>query len=160
VKVFCEDTAPRNLTDEPFTAEMEFAPGAASAQHIHPRQDERFAVLSGSLELLLDQQWRTVQSGESLAIPRGTPHAFRNSSDTVARVVNAHDPGLRIQEYFESLETLARRGKVTGMKGLRNGVYLSLHSMEFRQEFVSVRPPDRLIRSLARLGAALGFRLG
>jgi hypothetical protein len=45
------------------------------------------------------------------------------------------------------------------MSGLKNGIYLSLHSMEFRREFVAVSPPDWFLRSLARLGRVIGFTL-
>jgi hypothetical protein len=73
--------------------------------------------------------------------------------------MNTHDPGLRIQEYWARMEQLILQGKVSGMSGLRNGIYLSLHLMEFRREIVVVRPPDGLLRALAKLGAALGFKL-
>jgi mannose-6-phosphate isomerase-like protein (cupin superfamily) len=159
VRIFCEDAAATDLRDRPFTAEMEFMPGAASAVHIHPGQDETYVVLSGTIDLFMNRQWRSLGPGESVTIPRGTEHAFRNSSSSVARVSNAHDPGLRTQEYLESLEELIRQGKLTGIKGLKNGVYLSLHSMKFRPEFVSVRPPDLLLRVTAKVGTALGFRL-
>jgi serine/threonine protein kinase HipA of HipAB toxin-antitoxin module len=46
-----------------------------------------------------------------------------------------HDPGLRIQEYWE----LIRQRKVTGMFGLKNGIYLSLQLTQFRREVVLVR---------------------
>jgi mannose-6-phosphate isomerase-like protein (cupin superfamily) len=159
VRIYCEDAAATDLRDEPFTAEMEFKSGAASADHIHPRQDETYVVLSGTIDLFMNQQWRSLGPGESLTIPRGTVHAFRNSSSSPVRVSNAHDPGLRTQEYLESLEELVRQGKLTGLGGLKNGIYLSLHSMEFREEFVSVRPPDWLIRLTAKVGTAFGFRL-
>jgi hypothetical protein len=45
------------------------------------------------------------------------------------------------------------------MWGLRNGIYMSLHSMEFRREVGLVRPPDWFLRVVAKLGAALGFKL-
>jgi hypothetical protein len=94
-----------------------------------------------------------------MRIPKGAVHAFRNSTKTTARALNTHDQGLRTQEYLERLEQLIREGKVTGMFGLRNGIYLSLHSMEFRREFVAVRPPGWLLRALAKVGVVLGFRL-
>jgi len=31
--------------------------------------------------------------------------------------------------------------------------------MEFRREFVAVRPPDWFLRALAKVGVVLGFRL-
>jgi hypothetical protein len=58
------------------------------------------------------------------------------------------------------MERLIKQGKVTGMSGLKNGIYLSLHSMEFREELVASRPPDWFVRLTAKAGAALGFNLG
>jgi len=62
-------------------------------------------------------------------------------------------------EYWENIERLIRQGKVTGMSGLRNGIYLSLLVMEFRREIVVVRPPDWFLRMLAGLGRIFGFTL-
>lgn len=159
VKIFCPDVPATDLVDQPLTVEAEFAPGARSGQHVHPHQEERYEVLSGVLDVFLDGRWRSLQPAQSVHIPRGAVHAFRNSANTAARALNTHDPGLRFQEYLECLEQLIREGKVTGMSGLRNGIYLSLHSMEFRREFMSVRPPDWFLRALASVGGTLGFKL-
>jgi len=145
--------------NQPLTVEAEFAPGARSGEHVHPNQEESFEVLSGILDVFADGRWRHLQPGESVRIPKGTVHGFRNSTETAARAVNTHDPGLRTQEYWERMEQLIRQGKVTGMSELRNGIYLSLHLMEFRREVVAVRPPDWFLRALAKLGATLGFKV-
>jgi len=50
-------------------------------------------------------------------------------------------------------------GKVTSMTGPRSGIYLSLHSLEFRDVAVTVRPPDRFIQLMARIGRSLGYKL-
>jgi mannose-6-phosphate isomerase-like protein (cupin superfamily) len=159
VKIFCPDVPAADLVDQPLTVEAEFAPGARSARHVHPHQEESYEVLSGVLDLLVDGRWRRLQPGESIRIPKGAVHAFCNSAKTTTRTLNTHDPGLRTQEYLERMEQLIREGKVTGMSGLRNGIYLSLHSMEFRREFVAVRPPDWFLRATAKVGVALGFKL-
>jgi hypothetical protein len=159
VRIFCQDVPAADLVDQPLIVEAEFASGARSAWHIHPHQEESYTVLSGVLDLLVDGRWRRFQPGESVRIPKGAVHAFRNSTKTAARALNTHDPGLRTQEYLGCLELLIREGKVSGRSGLRNGIYLSLHSMEFRREFVAVRPPDWLLRALAKVGVVLGFRL-
>jgi hypothetical protein len=92
-----------------------------------------------------------------LRVAKATVHGFRNSTDTIARAINTHDPGLRILAYWEKIERLIRQGKVTGVSGLRNGIYLSLLVMEFRREIVVVRPPDWFLRTLAVLGRIFGF---
>lgn len=155
-KVFCDAPA-AELTDRPLTVEAEFAPHAWSGKHIHPHQNETFEIVSGVLDVLVDGQWRRVQHGESVRISRGTVHGWRNSSETAVRATNIHDPGLRTQEYWERMENLIRQGKVTGMSGLRNGIYLSLHVMQFRREVIIASPPDWFLRMLARLGKGLGF---
>ena len=158
-KIFCDDVPATDLRDRPLTVEAEFAPKGWSGKHIHPHQDETFVVRSGLLDVLVDAQWRQVQEGESVRIPKGTVHGWRNSSVTPARATNAHDPGLRTQEYWERIENLIRQGKVTGMSGLRNGIYLSLNAMQFRRELVITSPPDWFLRALATLGTALGYKL-
>ena len=93
------------------------------------------------------------------AYSEATVHGFRNSTDTVARAINTHDPGLRILEYWKGIERLIRQGKVTAVSGLRSGIYLSLLAMEFRREVVVVRPPDWFLRMLAKLGRMFDFKL-
>jgi quercetin dioxygenase-like cupin family protein len=159
VKAFCQDVQPADLMDRPMTMEAEFAPRAVSTKHVHPQQEESFEVLSGTLDLFVDDRWKSLRPGESVRIPKGVVHAFRNSTETPARAVNTHAPGLRFQQYLERLERLIQQRKVTGMSGLRNGIYLSLLSMEYRREFVAVSPPDWMVRALAKVGRALGFKL-
>ena len=159
VKVLCEDVPPDELLDAPFSAEMHFLPGAKSARHVHPRQDESYRVLAGKLDLFLDGQWHTLRPGQSLDIPKGKVHAFRNSTNEITKAVNTHDPGLRFQEYLEVMEKLIQEGKVTSMTGPRSGIYLSLHSREFRDVAVTTRPPDWFIKLMARIGRALGYKL-
>ena len=159
VKVLCDDAPADERLDRPFSAEVHFLPGAKSARHIHPRQDESYRVLSGKLDLLLDGQWHTLGPGESLDIPKGKVHAFRNSTNEITKTVNTHDPGLRFQEYLEVMQKLIQEGKVTSMTGPRSGIYLSLHSLEFRDVVVTVRPPDRFIKLMARIGRSLGYKL-
>jgi quercetin dioxygenase-like cupin family protein len=57
---------------------VEFNPGAVAASHRHPDEQVAF-VLEGTLEYQLeDRQPVTLQAGQSLFIPSGTPHTARN----------------------------------------------------------------------------------
>ena len=44
--------------------------------HYHPRQEERFEVLSGELQTLIDGEERTLTEGEDLVIPPRIPHGM------------------------------------------------------------------------------------
>ena len=159
LKVFCQDVPATDLVDQPIIVEEELLPGALTAKHVHPHQDDSYDVLSGTLDVFLDGRWKSLQQGESIRILKGTVHAIRNSTNVPTRVRNTYDPGLRFQESQEVMEHLIREGKLTAMSGLKNGIYLSLHSMQFRKEFVAVSPPDWFLRALANFGRALGFKL-
>ena len=54
--------------------------------HIHPKQEEDYEVLAGTLEVHSDGDWQRLTEGESMTIARGTPHTFRNASGLRVRV--------------------------------------------------------------------------
>lgn len=59
---------------------VEFGPGVTAARHSHPGEEIVY-VTEGSLEYQLDGRSPViVKAGESLFIPRGTPHAVKNVS--------------------------------------------------------------------------------
>ena len=159
VKIICNNTPAENLLDRPISVEAHFVPGALSSQHIHPLQDENYQVLSGTLDLFLDNQWHKVEPGQSISIPKGKVHAFRNSTNELTTTINTHDPGLRFQEYLEVMEKLIQEGKITGMSGLRNGIYLSLHSLEFSNDVVLIQPPYWFRKLVANIGQLFGYKL-
>ena len=159
VKGYCEDTPTETLLDRPFSFEADFLPQAQSAYHIHPNQDEQYEILQGTLDLFLEDRWHKLSAGQSISIPKGTLHAFQNSTDETVRVINTHDPGLRFREQLEVMERLIGEGKLTGTKGQKNAIYLSLHTVEYKDVVVPVKPPYLLIRLTARLGKLLGYSI-
>jgi len=144
---------------EPFEMEAEFDPGAKSGIHIHPAQGEYYYLKEGELEVYLSGKWNKLVAGGEVNIPKGTKHAFRNIGTKKAIATNKHIPGLRTQEYFETMQRLINEGKVTGMTGLRNGIYLSLHSVKFSDVVILRQPPDALIKVSAFLGHIFGYKI-
>src|SRR5215471_3241379 len=66
--------------------EGELPPGGGfQVPHWHEDLDEVFYVLEGEIEFLLDGQWRRARAGSTVFVPAGTVHAFRNTSDRLAR---------------------------------------------------------------------------
>jgi quercetin dioxygenase-like cupin family protein len=133
-------------------------PKGHTTLHYHPEQEETFEVLDGTLEVLREGAWHQVPARESVTVPRGATHAFRNATETPVRFLNVHRPALTFQTFLETLDRLIRAGKVKGLNGLRSGIYVSMASVE-QASSVQVRPPDKLIRGLAFIGRRLGFRL-
>jgi quercetin dioxygenase-like cupin family protein len=54
------------------------APGIGAPTHSHP-VEEVLTVLAGEAEMWLDQQRVTVSAGQSLIVPAGRKHGYRNS---------------------------------------------------------------------------------
>jgi hypothetical protein len=137
----------------------EFYPGAASAIHIHPLQEEYYKVHQGEIELYLDREWKILKAGEEVFIPKGTIHGFRNKSSQVASLTNIHIPGLHFGQSLKEMETLTRKGKIDGIKGFRNLVHLSQYSLKYIDTTTPVKPSMFLLRFLAQLGKLFRYRI-
>ena len=62
--------------------------GFVAAAHVHPSQEERFEVLSGSVGFKIGRKQLVAGPGQRLTVPAGTPHKFWNAGDDVeARAV-------------------------------------------------------------------------
>jgi quercetin dioxygenase-like cupin family protein len=137
-------------------------PGAfVAAAHVHPNQQERFEVLSGSLTLQLDGQERTLSPGDVAVIPPGRPHRWWNSGEEEAHVLGELRPALRTEIFFETFFGLARDGK-TNRKGLPGPLQLAVLLREYEHEMQLARPSPRiqkmLFGALAAAGRLRGYR--
>jgi mannose-6-phosphate isomerase-like protein (cupin superfamily) len=144
---------------EPFDAEMKFIPGAKSALHTHPQQEEHYKIIVGELEIFLDDKWIKLGAGEELLIPKGAKHSFRNKGTQKAVVINKHIPGLRTQEFFETTQRLILEGKINGMTGFKNSIYHSLLVMKFSDMIVLNKPSMALIKLGAFVGKILRYKV-
>jgi mannose-6-phosphate isomerase-like protein (cupin superfamily) len=80
----------------------------APPPHVHPSQAEEFEVLEGSFELMAEGEWRRLGPGESLSVPAGGLHTFRNRSGSMVRIRNRHVPALRFEEFIERTSSARR----------------------------------------------------
>jgi mannose-6-phosphate isomerase-like protein (cupin superfamily) len=60
-------------------AEAKVAPGVTTHLHRHRLSEEIYHITQGSGVIRLGAEEFTVQPGDSILIPPGTPHAIRNS---------------------------------------------------------------------------------
>lgn len=134
--------------------------GFVAAEHVHPLQEERFEVLSGSVQFRVNGVKREVHAGEITVVPLGTPHVWWNDGDQEAHVLVDVRPALRFEEFFETFFGLAQAGKVDKKTGLPNPLVLALIMREFEKELYLAQPPLATQRILFSLLAPVGRLLG
>ncbi len=84
--------------------EMEASYGPQAAlppEHLHPRQDERFEVLEGTLRAVVDGVERRYAAGDAFEVPAGTPHTM--TGEGPVRMRWQVRPARRTAEFFERL---------------------------------------------------------
>ena len=93
--------------------DMEVDPGGGVTPHIHHHMEERFTVKEGRAEFLAGRKWVAAGPGETVVVPPGTRHAFRNRGDVVARVECEARPPSTLQDFLEDAAALSRAGTFT-----------------------------------------------
>jgi quercetin dioxygenase-like cupin family protein len=93
--------------------EMWVEPGGGVPPHVHPSMEERFEVISGELSFLSGRRWQTAAAGETVVVPAGTRHAYRNSGAAPAHGVCRASPPQSLEEFLTAAAALARDGKIT-----------------------------------------------
>jgi quercetin dioxygenase-like cupin family protein len=145
-------------------------PGGGVTPHVHPAMEERFTVLEGRASFLAGREWSEASAGETVVVPAGTRHAYRNDSDESAHIVCEARPPSTLQEFLTDTVAMSRAGKITrrgiprGLDGLLAGAALA-HG--YRDMVVLGFPPlppapvQRLLfPPLARLAERRGYRPG
>lgn len=135
--------------------------GHVAAAHVHPNQEERFEVLSGTLKLRIDQDERLLSPGDVAVIPAGKPHVWWNAGDEEVHVLGEFTPALRTEVFFETFFGLATDGKANS-KGLPNPIHLAVLMREYQDELRLASPPPMaqtaMFTPLAAIGRLFGYR--
>jgi quercetin dioxygenase-like cupin family protein len=129
-------------------------------EHVHPFQESRCEVISGSLRFSVAGVERLVSAGEAVDIPRRVPHYFWNDGDKEAHAIQEFRPALNIEDFFDTYFALARAGKLND-KGLANPLQMAVIMREYDRVIRVTQPPrtvQRLLMALAPLGRLLGYR--
>ena len=148
--------------------EMWVRPAGGVPPHIHPAMEERFTVQSGRCEFLAGRRWRAAGPGETVIVPAGTRHAFRNWGEEETRVVCEARPPSSLQAFLEDVAGLSRAGKLTRV-GLPtpSGILPAAVLIDRYRDMVQLlfpAPPRfvqrRLVPPVARLAERRGHRAG
>ena len=129
--------------------------GHVPGTHIHPTQEERFEVVSGTMRFRMNGRKIVAGPGETVVIPAGARHKFANGGDTAAVVRVEVRPALRMEDLLETTVRLAEEGK-TNRKGMPKPVHLALFVREFEPEVRAPFPPPAVVKALMAPLAAIG----
>jgi quercetin dioxygenase-like cupin family protein len=122
--------------------EMWVDPGGGVPPHAHPSMEERFTVLAGEPSFLAGRKWQTAAPGDTVVVPAGVRHAYRNRGEEEAHVVCEASPAMSLEEFLVDAATMARAGKIT-RHGLPKSpaALVSVLSMALRhRKMVVMRP--------------------
>jgi quercetin dioxygenase-like cupin family protein len=143
---------------EVFGLEVFIRAGArGTPEMVHPLQDESFEILSGSLDFRVGGQERRLEAGESLLIPKGTPHNWWNASDEEAHALVELRPALRSEELFANIYG------ISGEAGsFSNPLQMAVLINEHFDEGHLTKPPlpvqKAVFGALAPVGRLLGYK--
>jgi quercetin dioxygenase-like cupin family protein len=136
----------------------------AGPLHVHPYQEERFEVISGTLRSHVAGVERIHEAGEVVAAPAGSVHTVWNAGgeeEEVHALVEFH-PALRQETVLETLAGLARDGKTNKAGAPKNPLRLALIARDYEDEIYLTQPPlfvQRVIFGvLAKVGRLFGYR--
>jgi len=139
-------------------------PGGGVTPHVHPAIEERFEVLEGEPSFLAGRSWRTASAGETVEVPAGVRHAYRNRGDRTAHMVCHVRPPSSLQEFLEEVAALSRAGKLTrgglpkGPGALLDAAAIADHHRDMVVLGFPPMPPAVVQRVLFGLLAPIGER--
>jgi mannose-6-phosphate isomerase-like protein (cupin superfamily) len=121
--------------------------------HVHPYQEERFEVLSGTARLRVSGQERDIGAGETVTVPAGAPHIWGNPGEEEAHLIIEFRPALSMETFLETLSYAQKGGKL-------NLLQRAVIGDEYEDVYYDVWPPLFAQRVLCRLLAPIGRLLG
>lgn len=60
--------------------------------HHHEKYHESFFIMEGEMDFIINGEQKKISQGETVDIPPGTLHTFKNSGNKICKWVNIHSP--------------------------------------------------------------------
>ncbi|MGL5136237.1 MAG: cupin domain-containing protein, partial [Beijerinckiaceae bacterium] len=80
--------------------------GGNALVHVHPVASETFTVKSGRLAVVMRDVEQIAEAGQSITIPAGTPHYFRNADAGRTEATVEFSPPQQHLRFFRNFATL------------------------------------------------------
>jgi quercetin dioxygenase-like cupin family protein len=107
--------------------------GAVPGMHVHPAQEERFEITSGTVRFRKGLKKIEAEAGDVVVVEPGKIHKFENVGEEGAVMRVQVRPALEMERLLETTVALAEEGKVT-KKGMPKPLELALFVREFKDE--------------------------
>jgi mannose-6-phosphate isomerase-like protein (cupin superfamily) len=134
--------------------------GHGPREHVHPYQEERFEILSGTARIGVCGRERDYGAGKTVSVPAGVPHVWGNPGEVEVHLIIEFRPALRVETFLETYFGLQKDGKVNPKSGLPNPFQRAVISREYEDEVYLARPPLFVQRVFSGLLAPIGKLLG
>lgn len=135
--------------------------GLKPVLHIHEKQDEVFEVLSGKLTYNLNGQVRVAEAGQTITLPKGSPHTHYNGEANEDLVmIQSICPALDAEWLIDSLLGLTKDKKIVNgqPKFLQVMVWLRYYKAKTYLAQVPVAVQNALAFLLAPVARMLGYK--
>jgi mannose-6-phosphate isomerase-like protein (cupin superfamily) len=133
--------------------------GHVPGAHVHPSQEERFEIVSGTMKFRMNGKKIVAGPGDVVTVPPGARHKFANGGDEPVEVRVEVRPALKMEDLLCNTVALATEGK-TNRKGMPRPVHLALFVREYENEVRAPFPPPAVVRALMAPLAAIGRARG
>ena len=133
--------------------------GQAAAAHLHPHQQERFLVVSGTVGFKRGREKLVAGPGDEIVVEPGTAHKFWNAGDTEARFFCEIRPALQFERLIETMFGLAADGR-TNKKGMPQPLRLAPIAKAHFEDVRLPVVPQWMQRTALAMGAPMGRLLG
>ncbi|HKG93539.1 MAG TPA: cupin domain-containing protein [Gemmatimonadaceae bacterium] len=87
------------------------AGGLGPPPHLHPKQEERFLCVSGTMGVLRGKDKVTLHPGEEIIVPPNTVHTWWNAGTEELYQITEFRPARRFDAFMVLLAALGRAGK-------------------------------------------------
>jgi hypothetical protein len=150
----------RELTDDVLAFDLAMRSGAPVVPlHVHPHQEERITVLSGTVRSRSGGRERLLSAGDVVVTPPGEAHTIEPAGASDAEVRAELRPPMGYAEFMERSFALDRAGHINA-KGRANPLRMAATGPA-DAEFLLASPPvavqKRLLRFFAAVGRAVGY---
>jgi mannose-6-phosphate isomerase-like protein (cupin superfamily) len=138
--------------------------GGNALVHVHPGASETFTVKSGRLAVVMRGVEQIAKPGQSITIPAGTPHHFRNADAGPTEATVEFTPAQQHRRFFENFATLTeRRPEWFSPKGDPHLLLIALVLHTYRDHLnlatIPVVVQKLLLAALSPLARLRGYRL-
>jgi mannose-6-phosphate isomerase-like protein (cupin superfamily) len=148
----------RELSEEVLAFDLSMRAAApVIPMHVHPHQEEKITVLTGTLRSRSGARDQLLEAGETVVTPAGEPHTIEPAAGVDAEIRGELRPALRYAEFVERSFALDRAGHVN-TKGRANPLRAAATGPA-EAEFFLAGLPVGLQKPLLTLLAGLGRRL-